>query len=152
MSNALSSRRGLLRRPKVCKPGPPHEIPIVCPTTSDCANLNPAALQYTFTFVGLSAGFCADCGRLNGPKILNHSAFCNWTIDIPAVCFTDIQVTFSIGITEADLLLFLTPMFTVTYRGPRPTSLMNGALLTKLGGTDFCTGFPPTIIVSPVCV
>ena len=82
---------------------------------------------------------------------MDHSQFCVWEITIPEVCVNPFAVKFTIGATEAELLLPGLGMATVTYRGPPPTGLLDTVNLSKIMGMDFCTGFPGSIVVSPVC-
>ena len=151
VSNALSSRRGLIRRPKVCSPSLAHEDIVFCPSINECQWLNPAAKRYAFDMAGLSNGICDDCGSLNGTKIIDHRIACNWDTRVELTCFFGLDVSFSIGELDATLLLLLTGFLSVTYRGPIPTSLFTSAFLTKLGGNDFCEGFPSRMEVYPVC-
>lgn len=151
MSNALSSRRPLIRRPKVCSPSLAHEDIVFCPSIVTCQWLNPAAKRYAFEFTTLGDHICDNCLPLNGEKIVTPTVSCTWGSRVELTCFSGLTVTFSIGELDANLVLVLTAMLTVTYRGPIPTSLFTSAFLTKLGGMDFCTGFPDRIEVYPVC-
>lgn len=88
---------------------------------------------------------------MNGLKVMDHDALCVWKIEMTGVCFDDFPVFFTIGTDDAELILAATAMFTVTYRGPPPTELLDVVHLTKIMGRDFCIEFPGTIDVIPVC-
>lgn len=151
VSNALSSRRRLLRRPKVCAPGPKHGEERSCPSTLECLNLKPAPLEYSYEFDGATNGPCGGCGNMNRTHKVRFAQNCIWEGFILSICPSPIVVSFGISPTDSELILFFLAMLTTTYRGPKPADLFDIVTLTKLSGPDFCDNMPSQVDMRPVC-